>query len=237
MIRKRSRASYVANWPLFQSGLKLWIPLYRYLTTTSAVEDKSGNGNNGTVTGAIATNKGWSFDGVDDHITITSNAGLKFTGNHTMLVWAKPLNPLATLAFESIVSKPSQATWRPNYEIVLEDTGHQNARYQTNNGAGNYLLAQSTTNPVQEYQWACFGGSYDGAFARFYHNGLNLVETAGVVTITTSDDDVEVGRSYAAGAFNWYFKGLIGDILIFNRTLSTTDIDTYYQFTRSIYGV
>ena len=79
------------------SQLPSYVPsngLVGYWPFNGNANDESGNGNNGTVSGATLTNdrngianKAYSFNGISDYITISSNALINITGSYSVSFW------------------------------------------------------------------------------------------------------------------------------------------------------
>jgi hypothetical protein len=84
--------------------------------------------------------------------------------------------------------------------------------------AGAYL-----TNPLPLNQWTHLGIVFTGTEARFYLNGTLTQTSPLTATITARGQQLRVGADAATGQF---YKGLLDDLRIYNRTLTDTELQT-----------
>src|ERR1019366_3185308 len=97
--------------------------LVAYYPFNGNANDASGNGNNGTVYGAILTtdrfgnsNSAYSFDGASSYIEVPSNASLLFSNQLTISAWIKWVSFPGSQF--SIVSKIYEDGWTGGFDFV-----------------------------------------------------------------------------------------------------------------------
>lgn len=168
---------------------------------------------------------GWGFDGVDDVVTVADANSLSFTNNiFTFLVWYRPNNPVGL----DILGKTGTG-----YEYAisryLENQIRMNA-WKSDGGADVY---QSTMITVAPFKWNCIAYVADGSTLQAYLNAV-----AGNSNVKQASDMTNTTNPLVIGKYSTnYGKIGLGEVLIFNRALSSQEIKAYYENTRSHYNV
>jgi len=202
-----------------------------YSVTGTTWADISGNGNNGTLVNGVGysgSNLGsLSFDGVDDYGTL---------GNTIILN-----SGLTSSSFSSWWKYLGQGSGSDKRGFVLESARfHYSLLVNTNGTLGVHI--NTTGNSTQ------FIPGFSPTIGRWYYSsvvwdGINLI-----VYI----DGVEVGRRSQSGTSlivenlrigtyrdnnNRWWLGNIAQVFIYNRALSTEEIQQNYDATKSRYGL
>lgn len=189
------------------------------------VIDGSGYGNNGTVIGATLEpgleqlGNALSFDGNNDYVVSNSNIGINGNNPLTLEGWVRP----------DTVGAAHKVIFGIGYNAA--DTGRLAIRqyqskwriYSYYSGAGKDI----DTGVAVTADWQHIVLTYDGDKFRFYKNGV-LGFTGSSVTLQIIDDEVVIGtyRNYANAFYN--FPGLIDEVRIYERALSTAEIQKHY---------
>jgi hypothetical protein len=209
--------SYENKVPLDQSDLELWIDF------DQQVQDQSPNGNDGTINGAPVYDRSIRgkadivLDGTGDNIQISDNANQDFQ-NMTLMAWIN-LNEDQTATTDfNLVDKNLAYSWRLDLDgqdklqlILWDAVGTPSVRGSQNTWNTNqwYHVAVTVSgNTIQHY----IDGSTDGASGTFNP------------PIDNSNNDVYLGSTAAAK----YLNGSLDELLMFNRTLSLTEIYQAY---------
>ncbi|MCG8339622.1 MAG: LamG domain-containing protein [Proteobacteria bacterium] len=193
--------------------------LVAYYPFNGNANDESGNGNNGTVDGATLTtdrfgnaDSAYSFDGVDDHITVSNSASLN-TSIFTIACWVK------------VNSTPSSFLDKRN--------GGGNHNYQILLSGGNELIAYIGDGTNYSTQGISLdlnklyhiATTYDQSELVVYVNG----EKSSTLNVSTSgnvgDGDLIIGFD---GSSDYPMDGDIDELRIYNRVLSETEIKRVY---------
>jgi glucose/arabinose dehydrogenase len=182
--------------------------------------DASGNGNNGTITGAAWNTGGkygqaLSFDGVNDWVTINDSAGLDLTSGMTLEAWVWPTSQSGweTVIFKEMAGDHAYVL----YSYTDNATGRPTATIRR--AAGSSTASGSAVIPVNA--WTHLAATYDGAMLRFYVNGALTGSTAATGAIVTTTGALRIGGN---NIWAEWFNGLIDDVRVYNRALSLAEI-------------
>lgn len=191
--------------------------------------DLSGNGNTGTLTNAptYSSANGGSivFDGVDDHITFTSNPSL--TNQITVEVWVNLNTPpiqgtgfiLGREGSYRLIYTTSKFSW------VCATVN--NGWYTTGTVVDASILATSGIYHVV--------GTYDGANNRIYVNGTLQTTGSSISGNILTNGTYYLMRTTAANLD--YGKGNLYSHKLYNRALSATEIQQNFNAFRGRFGI
>ncbi len=194
-------------------------------------DDSSGQGNDGTITGANSTFEGrvgqaYSFDGVDDGILLTDDTSLMPTNFITIESWIKLSKDDQT---SKIVSHRDGAINK--YFLMLIDNGANS--YLRLNINGNDCNADDAPELLIADGWHYAVGSYDGTDSKIYLDGIEVETCSLTTTISTSDNVITIGCRDSTSSNTCdseYFNGTIDEVRIYNRSLSAKEIGEHYAF-------
>ncbi|NOR80437.1 MAG: hypothetical protein GQ529_06330, partial [Methyloprofundus sp.] len=183
------------------------------------VEDSSGNGNAGTISGATWDTSGHSggalsFDGVNDWVTIADANILDLTNGMTLDAWVYPtvLSDWRTVIMKEI----------PNglaYTLYAHDKAPRTAGYI--NVGDRDIVARGNQGALPLNTWTRLTLTYDGAIIRLYENGIEVGIKAVSGDLVTSSEPLRIGGNAPWGE---YFGGLIDEVRIYNRALSAAEL-------------
>ncbi|MFH2143492.1 MAG: LamG-like jellyroll fold domain-containing protein, partial [Bacteroidota bacterium] len=207
---------YENNWPI-QNDIVAYYPFNGDAT------DESGNGNDGTVNGATLTTdrfgeekSAYEFDGIDDYIDVSNDPDFNFgTGNFTITAWTKTNYENST----RVVAKSNHDA-DDGYQFGISTTAHL------------YLLDSDpvvrSISEVNDNNWHQIVGVRNGDLLVIYVDGVKESTESGV-----GGWDVSTSHTLKIGCrdgnYPTYFKGIIDDIRIYNRTLTESEIDSLYH--------
>lgn len=212
------------NWhELNQEPDPLSGPVAKYYFNGNA-NDETGNGHNGTVEGATLDtdrfgepNRCYSFDGINDYITIDDTSSLDIQKSLSLCAW---VNPVKLGSENKIITKfPENA-----YQLTVNA---RKASFQTYTDYAWQNCRSDISIPENEWSFICGVYDYDSSLSKVYVNG-KLESTKQVFgLIGTSSAPVVIGNFY-----NGYqrFNGKIDDVLIYDRAISEEEIDSLYNY-------
>ena len=194
--------------------------------TSTIATDFSGNGHHGSLTNipvpATATS-GWgngklggglNFDGVDDYVV--SN----------FVPSGSALSVSAWIRMDAAGGYPMIVSYGQNSDATVELRGSATTgkiefiNRATNGGAVDTVSIVGTG-------WNHFVGIANGTQLRLYKNGILVASSATAHNIIpTSGIPVFIGRR--SDASNYYFKGAIDELRLYNRELSVAEIQNLY---------
>ena len=188
--------------------------------------DVSGFNNNGTVSGALLTVDRWgntasaySFDGINDNISITSSPSLNFQNSVTVNFWIK------VGEFYERESYPlSHGNWENRWKISITNK-HIRWTVKTNQGTKD-LDSETELILNTLYNVTVL---YDGVDYEIYINGeLDALSTFSGLIPTTAID-LMIGQ-VLPGNTQYNFKGVLDDIRIYDYALSYNSIQSLYDY-------
>lgn len=199
---------------------------------TTAI-DRSGKGNNGTITGAVPAigklGQGMSFNGTSDEISTANVVSLNNVYPVTYSFWLYPVTATGG-DYGGILGK-SYSQW------IIDRQDSNNSiefyRYCT----GGSLDALSPANSFVLNQWQHIVITWDGVCTslsgvKIYVNGVSQLVSGSTTTGTPNDDTnpLYIGTNIIAG--NVHYKGSLDDVRIYNRALSATEVLNLYNLGR-----
>ena len=215
-------------------------------SNTTAV-DSSSNGNSGTLTNGPAWTTGniggaVSFDGVDDVVSFGAMSSTQGQSHMTWAFWVYATTFVGNNSFFVGKGNPNMATemaWAVfNASVSWRGTTRDIGAFVNSDLASNDTACFTSSQPLTNAQWnhvvVVFDGTLTGNENRltFYINGSALSLTANDCTGTiptstpTSSAAVTVGNSADNARA---FKGLIDEVRIYSRSLSSSDVTELYN--------
>lgn len=200
----------------------------RVITPTTAY-DRSGNNNNGVLENSmgLAHRDGgtvFSFDGVDDRVVTTMNTLAPST---SWTVWVKRTESIN--AYNMIMGM-----YLPYFGFRSDGSIHFSNLI---NGVQQSLFAYpSLVNNVWYHMSFVSSFSAGNTTMFIYLNGV--LQTQGTYTgqqWTTTYDGFRLGSWYSG--YTELFKGKIGEVRMYSRVLTATEISTIYTAGRTRYGL
>lgn len=202
--------------------------------TGTIAYDSSGYGNNGTlmngptwVNGLSSLGKALQFDGADDYIKIDDSETISSpcsTRAITVTAWVKP----DTGIFEGF-ARVVAAHWTNLSGTCPSGDGsnawlleaRQDRKFHSVIGQGDgitYIDMPSKT-PLQEGVWQHLAFTWDGSIITFYFNGVADTSASYTGNMTNSSCEMQIGKTDI-----WYWKGLLDEVKLYNRSLSREEI-------------
>jgi len=216
----------------------LYMPLFAYGLehTNDLIEDLSFYGNNGTRYGTVPKDKGWSFDGVDDYILIPDSASIQDIKPITLVAWVYPKTDGG--------SDRGIIFFHRGGSVLRIDTPWQtNSLLYQRQYTTNAVYRVTVANVVEMNKWQCFAATWDGGIDA---SGIHIYKNA--VEQSYSGSMTPIGETYQSDAgmdkmignnptntFGW--DGLIGELIIYKKVLSQSQLKEIFELTRGRYGV
>ena len=191
----------------------------------SAINDKSGNGNDGTISGATwAQGKhgsALSFDGVNDYVNCGNKSVFNLTGAMTFAAWVVPGSGINE---KTIVSKTGTTAAQTTFwmDIRKSNSWIYFGGY-TSGGVAAYTTVNYNFTPGV---WYYVAGTDDGTNLSIYVNGIKI-KTATSQTRVSGSWNVEIGRRGSTLLQGW--DGAIDDARIYNYARTEEEIRLDYN--------
>jgi hypothetical protein len=204
--------------------------------------DKSGNGNNGTLTNGptFSSANGGSivFDGTNDSIdSIGSTTSLSFIQNtaiFSICVWVK-LTDFSTTQ-RAIMGNNRNVTSEKGF-ILSRATFSSRLRFVITNGSGN-TYTQNIDDYFLDSDWIFVTIVGNGTNVIYYKNGLLFTTGSAIGTLSTdsSTRSLRVG-GIAGGVTTLFWTGNISQTQIYNKALTAQEVLQNYTATKSRYNL
>ena len=232
--------------PTGLGGEQLWLSATNDNTGTStAFDDQSGSGNNGTAIGAtVVADTGESgtyafeFDGINDAVsTPYADTGITSTGVFSYSCWVKydnTANQVGLMSCNIQTQRTGVSLHFDTYDATRGHTGLLNPNLPSQYSARIFAGDRDTVSAGQWYHVAYTG---DGTTARLYVDGVEVSSGAQQYTTTASwNQPLNLGRYFTGGSTaGGYLDGRMDDARVFNRTLTPAEI-THLSTSRGIQG-
>ncbi len=201
-----------------------------YLPFSGNVNDYSGYGNNGTLSGATYVadragnpNAALHFDGVADRVQIPNTSSLNFTNAISISLWINVEEFFGREAYPI-----SHGNWENRWKISITN---QRIRWTVKTTSGIRDLDSATELELNtDYHIVTI---YDGINFDIYLNGALDQHTTFSGDILTTSFDLTIGQ-VLPGNTQYNFKGILDDIRLYDYALTAEDISALYQETVSV---
>jgi len=209
-----------------------------------AAIDTSGQGNDGTIYGAVAVagkmGQALSFDGINDYVRVANDNSLNFgTGDFSICAWINTNNDTTR---QSIIVKgvPLDGTTNAGYLVSYRGDTADDPIYFTINdddASGGVAIKYNTGGIANSWIHICCVADRDGD-GSIYVNGV-LKASSSLASITTDvsiNADLAIGQTLSGGGpiAGRYFNGLIDEVRIYNEALTQDEVTTLYQLGRNV---
>ncbi|MBN1790725.1 MAG: hypothetical protein JW830_09530 [Bacteroidales bacterium] len=201
--------------------------LVAYYPFNGNANDESGNGHNGTASGATLTHdrfgtdkKAYLFNASNkNHITINSAVGNFGLSNFTISVWVKRNSAAGDEIFTQRSTPYRNSGW---WELGWGRLCiNENLAYQS-------TADINTDDTLRNNVWYHFVGIREATTVRFYLNGVLLEEsTTPQILNIDNTTNAEIGCHFFESPLEC-FDGIIDDIRLYNRALSESEIRLLY---------
>ncbi|MGH8454312.1 MAG: LamG-like jellyroll fold domain-containing protein, partial [Nevskiales bacterium] len=183
-------------------------------------------GHNGTLLNGAGFAPGevgqaFSFDGVDDSVSVADAASLNPSSAITIDAWVYLTG--GNGSDRDIVSKDGETFAR---QYLLTASGVN--RFRAHVGVPSGFRFFDGATPVQLNTWYHVAMTYDGTMLKLYVNGALDGSLAVSGQIITTTQPVRIGGGAPSGQSQLPFPGLIDEVEIFNRALLQTEIQSIY---------
>jgi hypothetical protein len=194
-----------------------------YVSGSTTWFDKSGRGNNGTLTNGPTFNSdnlgSIVFDGVDD---ISIHPSTLYVDNFTLSAWVYKTSS----GIQTIIAKGNSSFVLNFYLRIAGNSGF----YGTNASFSEILIPDLVLNI-----WNNTVLTYDKTSLKYYLNGVFINQNNATNTPSSTTSNTIVGR---LGDFNGqYWTGRIATTQIYNRALSAQEVSQNFNALRGRFGI
>ncbi len=211
---------------------------------TAGWYDLSGNGNNGTLNGVGYSNGALSFDGTDDYIDLGANAQLQSIGsNATIECWFKSTD-VGSSRYGVLVGWGDGNSYYSNFGIGNWGSFSSSESIYLGYNSDVQCYVNETSSTYHDGNWhhavVTIGSNNHKIFVDgvqkslvFYRSDSYSVSNVFGYSAGTT---VNIGRRPYGGG-SGYFQGHIPIVKIYDRILSTEEIQQNFNANRSRFGI
>ena len=207
----------------FWDGLVLWLRMDEKSGGTAF--DHSAYSNHGTSYGAVPTGLGWRFDG-NDYINCGSDDSLNFGDAITVEVWIKVDEDGS---FLDIATRNAWNGWM----MRRESPNRIMARLEFVDGSTSGEIEGGRVTVADGWSHCAF--TYDSVsddIVRVFVNGQQVKASASM-----GNKKIKTGGSTRFGKIDiHYFKGLIAEVRIYKRALSSEELRLSYELNKGLFS-
>ena len=197
---------------------------------TDSVDGNNGTLLNGTTFGTGIKGQAFSFDGNNDYVRIPDSPNLN-PSNVTVGFWFNSnVNLDANSSFVPLLLKINEGdnvgTTVRGYDFFYQGN-NQTLYFGLPQSTGNRALATTSLN-ISAGGWHHIAGTYDQNQMKLYFDGNLVGSSAASFPIAYTPAPILLGRGSHTffGPSPFYFDGLLDDVVLYDRALSQTEIQS-----------
>ena len=189
------------------------------------VQDASGTGNNGTITGATRVTNGrfgnaLKFSGKNaspNWVNVSNSTSLALSAGMTLEAWVYPTTPMSGDSTVVMKQQPNTGSYDDAYLLAANSSANQPMSDVWTGGE----VAVGGNTQIPPNQWTHLATTYDGNNQSLYINGVlvNIMPQTGPITPSTGL--LQIGGNSIWGG---YFQGYIDEVRIYNQALTNAQI-------------
>jgi hypothetical protein len=199
-------------------------------TGSTVWTDVSYTSSGGTlINGASYTGGTIQFDGTNDYVICNTPDVFNLVNDLTLSCWAKPMGNSGV--YRVIVGK-YYTNNNPTYEMGISNG---NKFYWYGNGVDKYGTTNIQLNTFYNFVITINSSAKTGVL---YINGSVEASISGLATQVANNGPLYVGVDAPTGVSEGaFFNGNVGNVQIYNRALSATEVQQNFNALRGRYGI
>jgi len=216
---------------ILEPNLVLYAPLWKRDGASFMSDDHYGH--SCSVTGAVWTPQGRSFDGTDDYINCGTSAAFNATTELTLIAWVAPadVTPAST---KMIIAKYNTNGDQRSWELELRTDGKLGVSFgDPSDGTYEGRVDSDVAVFTTDNEWVYVAMSFHSGTVVLYKNGslISSHTVSGAVPASLFVSTTPVFIAFREG-YNRYLAGKVGDCFIYNRALEPSEIHQNYLATK-----
>lgn len=213
-----------------------------YAISTTTAYDVSGNNYNGTLTNGVQYvangNGSWRFDQVNDFIDnvgdTSSFSFIQNTGIFTICAWVRLTEFSTTQRF--IMGNNRNSAAEKGF-LLGRGTAANRIRFVITNGSGTSVFSQQYDNYFLDDNWVFVTIVGNGTNVLYYRNGSLFQTGPNLGTLSEGDSTRTLNIGKVNNLVSLLWSGNISQTSIYDIDLTSTEISTIYNATKTRYGL
>ena len=197
------------------------------------LHDRSGNKNNGKIHGAkwVKNGAGWAlkFDGKDDYVDCGAGPSLDLRKAMSIDLWIHPEGLPASRREPGIAGRGYGSPFLTYGVPSAGDSGSPRAYWYISGGGGF-----SRVDGVYPGSWHHIVGTFDGKRCNLYRDGW-LLGGKEIHKKISPGGNFLIGKN-SCPTYGGFFRGLIGDVRVYNRALSAEEVLASFKKRAASFG-
>lgn len=228
------QANQTAN---FQNGVPLCVPqsagLVAWYRAEDNATDASGNGNNASLQNGAGFSNGkvrrnFLLDGVNDYVDIPDVPSVSPTTAVSLQAWIKP-HSVGT--GQAIISNLNASTDNGSFHFVISANG--SLQFNVQQSTTVFRSASTNSSVIAANVYTHVAATFDTSTQaiKIYVNGVDMPTTISGSNVTSLFDVAthpRIGAYTITGTFGAPFNGEIDEAQIYNRALSSVEVQNNY---------
>ena len=206
-----------------------------YVSGSTTMYDLGSTGNTASLVGGVAYtgsfNGIFNFDGINDYINIARPSSISTSGSFSICMFAKWRTiGTTTSSIQTLLDNNHNSSSLQGF--VLQDRPELSKKLSFS-VRPNQIGATSSFY-VGNNNWYHIAGTHDGTTTRLYINGVLdgfASQSGGIATV---QPDITLAR-WQASSGSRHMRGNIGQVLIYNRSLSLSEVRQNYNAVKGRY--
>ncbi|MFO1487815.1 MAG: LamG-like jellyroll fold domain-containing protein [Verrucomicrobiota bacterium] len=178
--------------------------------------------------------QGFRFDGTNSYVQVADSAALKpSTITCEAWIWLDPALPSGRGGEQIVFKKNTWSAWFEGYSLAKTSVDNGNSTFSDRfefcvSRTGNQVSIKSSTI-AQRGVWYHVAGTYDGTQSKLYVNGVLEASASPGFALDYDTTPIFIGTSGTWAPYLSMFGGIIDELAIFNRALSTEEVQSIYN--------
>ena len=229
--------TFIVTNALFSQNLPSYVPtngLVGYWPFNGNANDESGNGNNGTVNGALLTsdrngkvNSAYSFDGNSNYIVTNNINSNIFSNGITISLWVKVNKPNYDNAHFFVSKERDNVSGHFHVGYHNADDKFYAQTHDNSDWTRTRILSNNK-NVIPQIIWHHIVLTYDNNNIKFYTNFNDSVIKPYILPIVGTNSPIYFGTNNFPG-WQYFLIGQLDDIAIYNRALKKGEIKSLFE--------
>ena len=201
-----------------------------YPGTGTTWTDRSGNGNNGTLTNGptfdSANGGGIEFDGTNDYVVIPNSSSIQLAANQPFTI--SYFVNLDSITGNGGFMAPVMKSWFGTSYGHLLGTSNKYLLVYTDGDNSVELYVYNILDGY-ENKWLQITQTYDGDRIYVYQNGEFYSQSGTGITLTTNTANLYLGSS---GGSSYFLDGTMANVYLYNKALTASEVLQNYNATK-----
>ena len=209
------------------------VAAYNFIPSKGKLIDISGQGNDGTISGALSTKDGMKFDGVDDYVDLDAHtASVASLSEGSIVTRFKYAN---TTDNQTLFSSSDKSDSSSDINIKTDPAAHR-LIFVIRENAG-FVLDADLPSDYADGLWHTYIVAVNSSGNKHYVDGMQVTpdystgdaSTQGFFSDVNDLDTLRIGNREDSGGNEYYWDGDVGELKIYSYALTAQQAKAYHN--------